>query len=173
MPAAWAGHPIRLLVTRVLFDCRDSSQLRLFFEGYNPDHHLSLPPSPRRGYDAAWRLFLGVFSNNWYQSHGFRLSGFGIRLQSSDLRIFLLFVSSACCRFSVYCLSACRQLYLVYYLDLQKENKSHGENLLVRGRIDRRETPRHRFKSRSNSRKKSKVKCFYCGKEGHMKNKCF
>ncbi|KAI5659612.1 hypothetical protein M9H77_28405 [Catharanthus roseus] len=36
-------------------------------------------------------------------------------------------------------------------LDLQKENKSHGENLLVRGRIDRRETPSHRFKSRSKS----------------------
>ncbi|KAI5663753.1 hypothetical protein M9H77_23076 [Catharanthus roseus] len=43
-------------------------------------------------------------------------------------------------------------------LDLQKENKSHGENLFVRGRIDRRETPSHRFKSRSKSREKIKVK---------------
>ncbi|KAI5662840.1 hypothetical protein M9H77_22163 [Catharanthus roseus] len=36
-------------------------------------------------------------------------------------------------------------------LDLQKENKSHGENLFVRGRIDRREPPSHRFKSHSKS----------------------
>ncbi|KAI5668948.1 hypothetical protein M9H77_18801 [Catharanthus roseus] len=36
-------------------------------------------------------------------------------------------------------------------LDLQKENKSHGENPFVRGRIDRREPPSHRFKSRSKS----------------------
>ncbi|KAI5674136.1 hypothetical protein M9H77_14500 [Catharanthus roseus] len=42
-------------------------------------------------------------------------------------------------------------------LDLQKENKSHGENLFVRGRIDRRETPSHRFKSHSKSREKSKL----------------
>ncbi|KAI5647746.1 hypothetical protein M9H77_33751 [Catharanthus roseus] len=42
-------------------------------------------------------------------------------------------------------------------LDLEKENKSHGENLFVRGRIDRRETPSHRFKSPSKSREKSKV----------------
>ncbi|KAI5670951.1 hypothetical protein M9H77_11315 [Catharanthus roseus] len=41
-------------------------------------------------------------------------------------------------------------------LDLQKENKSYGENLFVRGRIDRRETPSYRFKSRSKSREKSK-----------------
>ncbi|KAI5683398.1 hypothetical protein M9H77_04626 [Catharanthus roseus] len=49
-------------------------------------------------------------------------------------------------------------------LDLQKENKSHGENLFV-----------HRFKSKScsKSREKSKVKSFYSGKEGHRKNKCF
>ncbi|KAI5680669.1 hypothetical protein M9H77_01896 [Catharanthus roseus] len=33
-------------------------------------------------------------------------------------------------------------------LDLQKENKSHGENLFVRGRIDRSELPSHRFKVR-------------------------
>ncbi|KAI5663192.1 hypothetical protein M9H77_22515 [Catharanthus roseus] len=58
-------------------------------------------------------------------------------------------------------------------LYLQKENKSHGENLFVRGRIDQREPPSHRFKSRSKSREKSKVECFYCGKEVHMKNKCF
>ncbi|KAI5677503.1 hypothetical protein M9H77_08453 [Catharanthus roseus] len=42
-------------------------------------------------------------------------------------------------------------------LDLQKENKSNGENLFVRGRIDRREPPSHHFKSRSKSREKSKV----------------
>ncbi|KAI5670881.1 hypothetical protein M9H77_11245 [Catharanthus roseus] len=41
-------------------------------------------------------------------------------------------------------------------LDLQKENKSHGENLFVQGRIDRREPPSHRFKSRSKSREKNK-----------------
>ncbi|KAI5658616.1 hypothetical protein M9H77_27409 [Catharanthus roseus] len=60
-------------------------------------------------------------------------------------------------------------------LDLQKENKSHGENLFVRGRVDRREPPSHCFKSkgRFKSRGKNKVKCFYCGKEGHMKIKCF
>ncbi|KAI5671815.1 hypothetical protein M9H77_12179 [Catharanthus roseus] len=58
-------------------------------------------------------------------------------------------------------------------LDLQKENKSHGENFFVRGRIDRREPPSHRFKSRSKSREKSKVKHFYCGKEDRMKNKYF
>ncbi|KAI5675631.1 hypothetical protein M9H77_06581 [Catharanthus roseus] len=60
-------------------------------------------------------------------------------------------------------------------LDLQKENKSHSENLFVRGRVDRREPPSHRFKSKgqSKSREKNKVKCFYCGKEGRMKNKCF
>ncbi|KAI5658420.1 hypothetical protein M9H77_27213 [Catharanthus roseus] len=47
-------------------------------------------------------------------------------------------------------------------LDLQKENKSHGENLFVRGRVDRREPPSHHFKSkgRSKSREKNKVKCF-------------
>ncbi|KAI5661736.1 hypothetical protein M9H77_21059 [Catharanthus roseus] len=45
--------------------------------------------------------------------------------------------------------------------------------IFVRGRIDRKEPPSHRFKSRSKSREKSKVKCFYCGKEGHMKNKRF
>ncbi|KAI5672169.1 hypothetical protein M9H77_12533 [Catharanthus roseus] len=60
-------------------------------------------------------------------------------------------------------------------LDLQKENKFQGENLFVRGRVDLREPPSHRFKSkgRSKSREKNKVKCFYCGKEGRMKNKCF
>ncbi|KAI5675759.1 hypothetical protein M9H77_06709 [Catharanthus roseus] len=42
-------------------------------------------------------------------------------------------------------------------LDLQKENKSHGENLFVRGRIDQRETPSRRFKSRSKSREKNYV----------------
>ncbi|KAI5649007.1 hypothetical protein M9H77_35012 [Catharanthus roseus] len=36
-------------------------------------------------------------------------------------------------------------------LYLQKENKSHGENLFVRGRIDQREPPSHYFKSRSKS----------------------
>ncbi|KAI5662679.1 hypothetical protein M9H77_22002 [Catharanthus roseus] len=41
-------------------------------------------------------------------------------------------------------------------LDLQKENKSHGENLFIRGRINRRETPSRHFKSRSKSREKSK-----------------
>ncbi|KAI5670666.1 hypothetical protein M9H77_11030 [Catharanthus roseus] len=41
-------------------------------------------------------------------------------------------------------------------LDLQKENKSHGENFFVRGKIDRRETPSRHFKSRSKSREKSK-----------------
>ncbi|KAI5666158.1 hypothetical protein M9H77_16011 [Catharanthus roseus] len=41
-------------------------------------------------------------------------------------------------------------------LDLQKENKSHGENLFVRGRIDRREPPSQRFKSHSKSREESK-----------------
>ncbi|KAI5677968.1 hypothetical protein M9H77_08918 [Catharanthus roseus] len=41
-------------------------------------------------------------------------------------------------------------------LDLQKENKSHGENLFVRGRIAQRETPSRRFKSRSKSGEKSK-----------------
>ncbi|KAI5666397.1 hypothetical protein M9H77_16250 [Catharanthus roseus] len=60
-------------------------------------------------------------------------------------------------------------------LDLQKINKSQGENLFVRGRVDRREPPSHYFKSkeRSKSREKNKVKFFYCGKEVHMKNKCF
>ncbi|KAI5677508.1 hypothetical protein M9H77_08458 [Catharanthus roseus] len=43
-------------------------------------------------------------------------------------------------------------------LDLQKQDKSHGENVFVRGRIDRRETPSRHFKSRSKSREKSKVK---------------
>ncbi|KAI5671133.1 hypothetical protein M9H77_11497 [Catharanthus roseus] len=59
--------------------------------------------------------------------------------------------------------------------DLQKENKSHGENLSVRGRVDRGGHPSHRFKSKgqSKSREKNKVKYFYCGKEDHMKNKCF
>ncbi|KAI5669501.1 hypothetical protein M9H77_19354 [Catharanthus roseus] len=42
-------------------------------------------------------------------------------------------------------------------LDLQKENKSHDENLFVRGRIDRRETPSRHFKSHSKSREKSKL----------------
>ncbi|KAI5654746.1 hypothetical protein M9H77_31933 [Catharanthus roseus] len=61
------------------------------------------------------------------------------------------------------------------YLDLQKKNKSNEENLYVRGRVDRREPLSHRPKSkeRSKSREKNKVKYFYCGKEGHMKNKCF
>ncbi|KAI5677389.1 hypothetical protein M9H77_08339 [Catharanthus roseus] len=36
-------------------------------------------------------------------------------------------------------------------LDLQKENKSHGENLFVRGRVDRREPPSHHFKSKGQS----------------------
>ncbi|KAI5661593.1 hypothetical protein M9H77_20916 [Catharanthus roseus] len=47
-------------------------------------------------------------------------------------------------------------------LDLQKEIKSHGENLYVRGRVDRRESLSHRSKSkgRSKSREKNKVKCF-------------
>ncbi|KAI5649091.1 hypothetical protein M9H77_35096 [Catharanthus roseus] len=48
-------------------------------------------------------------------------------------------------------------------LDLQKENKSNGENLYVQGRVDRREPLSHRSKSkgRSKSREKNKVKCFY------------
>ncbi|KAI5675511.1 hypothetical protein M9H77_06461 [Catharanthus roseus] len=48
------------------------------------------------------------------------------------------------------------------YLDVQKENKSHGENLFVQGRVDQREPPSHHFKSkgRSKSREKNKVKCF-------------
>ncbi|KAI5669652.1 hypothetical protein M9H77_19505 [Catharanthus roseus] len=50
----------------------------------------------------------------------------------------------------------CSCLFLAIYLDLQKENQSHGENLFVRGRIDRREPLSHRFKSRSKSREKSK-----------------
>ncbi|KAI5666425.1 hypothetical protein M9H77_16278 [Catharanthus roseus] len=33
-------------------------------------------------------------------------------------------------------------------LDLQKENKSHGENLFVRGRIDWRELPSHQKQSK-------------------------
>ncbi|KAI5659601.1 hypothetical protein M9H77_28394 [Catharanthus roseus] len=175
MPAAWAGHPGRLLVTHIVVRkekrernrgrsvAGDSSRLRLLSEGYNPDHHPSLSPSPRRGYAAAPRLFPEVFSINWYQSHSFWLSGSGVRQQSSDLRIFLLSVSSACRRFSVYCLSVCRLLYLD--LDLQKENKSHGENLFVRGRINRRETPSRRFKSRAKLQEKSKVKYFTVGKK--------
>ncbi|KAI5666628.1 hypothetical protein M9H77_16481 [Catharanthus roseus] len=45
---------------------------------------------------------------------------------------------------------SCLTLYLT------NNNKSHGENLFVRGRIDRREPPSHRFKNRSKSREKSK-----------------
>ncbi|KAI5669380.1 hypothetical protein M9H77_19233 [Catharanthus roseus] len=37
-------------------------------------------------------------------------------------------------------------------LDLQKENKSQGENLFVRGRIDRREPFSHCFKSKGRSK---------------------
>ncbi|KAI5666475.1 hypothetical protein M9H77_16328 [Catharanthus roseus] len=167
MPAAWAGHPGCLLVTRIAVRkekrernrgrsvAGDSSRLRLLSEGYNPDHYPSLSPSPRRGYAAARRLFPEVFSINWYQSHSFRLSGSGF--------FFFLFLRLAAF-FFVYCLSACRRLYLD--LDLQKENKSHSENCFVRGRIDRRETPSCRFKSRSKLREKSKVKCFIVGKKG-------
>ncbi|KAI5677977.1 hypothetical protein M9H77_08927 [Catharanthus roseus] len=37
-------------------------------------------------------------------------------------------------------------------LDLQKENKSNGENLYVRGRVDRREPLSHRSKSKGKSK---------------------
>ncbi|KAI5659558.1 hypothetical protein M9H77_28351 [Catharanthus roseus] len=37
-------------------------------------------------------------------------------------------------------------------LDLQKENKSHGENLYVRGRVDRREPLSHCCKSKGRSK---------------------
>ncbi|KAI5649628.1 hypothetical protein M9H77_35633 [Catharanthus roseus] len=37
-------------------------------------------------------------------------------------------------------------------LDLQKENKSYGENLFVRGRVERREPPSHRIKSKGRSK---------------------
>ncbi|KAI5649647.1 hypothetical protein M9H77_35652 [Catharanthus roseus] len=37
-------------------------------------------------------------------------------------------------------------------LDLQKENKSHGENLYLRGRVDRREPLSHRSKSKGRSK---------------------
>ncbi|KAI5675168.1 hypothetical protein M9H77_06118 [Catharanthus roseus] len=57
----------------------------------------------------------------------------------------------------------------------KKENKSHGENLYVRGRVDRRESLSHRSKSkrRSKSQEKNKVKWFYCGKESHIKKQVF
>ncbi|KAI5678153.1 hypothetical protein M9H77_09103 [Catharanthus roseus] len=42
-------------------------------------------------------------------------------------------------------------------LHLTDNNKSHGENLFVRGRIDQREPPSHCFKSHSKSREKSNI----------------
>ncbi|KAI5678172.1 hypothetical protein M9H77_09122 [Catharanthus roseus] len=47
-------------------------------------------------------------------------------------------------------------------LDLRKENKSNGENLYVRGRVDRRESFSHRSKSKGRSKSRDKkVKCFF------------
>ncbi|KAI5673634.1 hypothetical protein M9H77_13998 [Catharanthus roseus] len=37
-------------------------------------------------------------------------------------------------------------------LDSQKENKSHGENLYVRGRVDRREPLSHKSKGKGQSK---------------------
>ncbi|KAI5682476.1 hypothetical protein M9H77_03704 [Catharanthus roseus] len=46
-------------------------------------------------------------------------------------------------------------------IDLRKENKSNGENLYVRGRVDRRESSSHRFKSKGRLKSRDKkVKCF-------------
>lgn len=33
--------------------------------------------------------------------------------------------------------------------------------------------PKSRSRSKSKDKTKSKLKCFYCGKEGHIKNKCY
>ncbi|KAI5656493.1 hypothetical protein M9H77_25286 [Catharanthus roseus] len=59
--------------------------------------------------------------------------------------------------------------------DLRKENKTNGENLIVQERVDRREPSSHcsKSKGRSKSRDNNRVKRVYCGKDGHMKNKCF
>ncbi|KAI5677399.1 hypothetical protein M9H77_08349 [Catharanthus roseus] len=58
--------------------------------------------------------------------------------------------------------SLSNKIYLkeqLFDLDLQKENKVHGENLYVRGRVDRREPLSHRSKSkgRPKSREKNNV----------------
>ncbi|KAI5682146.1 hypothetical protein M9H77_03374 [Catharanthus roseus] len=45
-------------------------------------------------------------------------------------------------------------------LDLQKENKTNGENLFVRGRVDRREPSSHCSKSKARSRDKNKSSSF-------------
>ncbi|KAI5675501.1 hypothetical protein M9H77_06451 [Catharanthus roseus] len=60
-------------------------------------------------------------------------------------------------------------------LDLQKENKSHSENLFVGGRVDHREPPSHRFKSkgRSKSREKNKVKYFLLWQRGPYEKQVF
>ncbi|KAI5666582.1 hypothetical protein M9H77_16435 [Catharanthus roseus] len=56
-----------------------------------------------------------------------------------------------------------------------EENRTNGENLFVRGRVDRRKPSSHcsKSKGRSKSRDMNRVKCFYCGKDDHVKKKCF
>ncbi|KAI5654668.1 hypothetical protein M9H77_31855 [Catharanthus roseus] len=49
-------------------------------------------------------------------------------------------------------LSDVKNILKLKYLDLQKENKSHGENLYVRRRVDRKEPLSHRSKSKGQSK---------------------
>ncbi|KAI5676663.1 hypothetical protein M9H77_07613 [Catharanthus roseus] len=59
-------------------------------------------------------------------------------------------------------------------LDLQKENKSHSENLYVQGRVDRRELLSHRSKSKGRPKSREKNKeVFLLWKRGSYEKQVF
>ena len=66
-----------------------------------------------------------------------------------------------------------KEIELKEVKDLNLSQRS-GEAYVTRGRPERREISRGRgFNNKSRSRSKTKVTCWYCKKEGHVKSDCF
>ena len=54
-------------------------------------------------------------------------------------------------------------------IKFEKRDSNNGENLMARGRLDKKDGRNYRGKSKSKSRLKGKLKCFLCHKEGILK----